>query len=120
MTNLNFKDDGRLIAECRVRYLSFLGIGQNVKNCAFIMHTAEDKFVCHAFVCEPSSGALCKTIEAACKVSEITDALVKLAISFEVSLRLYVGFYYFLEGTNPFHRPRLFSDDKCFVNVFKI
>lgn len=40
-----------------------------MKNCAFIMHTAEDKFVCHTFACEPSSGALCKTIEAACKVS---------------------------------------------------
>lgn len=45
-----------------------MGIGQNVKNCAFIMHTADDKFVCHTFTCEPSSGALCKTIEAACKV----------------------------------------------------
>lgn len=33
------------------------------------MHTAQDKFVCHVFLCEPSSGALCKTIEAACKVS---------------------------------------------------
>lgn len=65
---INLQDDGRLIAECRVRYLSFLGIGQNVKNCAFIMHTSEDKFVCHTFTCEPSSGALCKTIEAACKV----------------------------------------------------
>lgn len=62
-------DEPRLIAECRVRYLSFLGIGKNVKNCAFIMHTAQDKFVAHVFYCEPSSGALCKTIEAACKVS---------------------------------------------------
>lgn len=52
-----------------MRYLSFLGIGKNVKNCAFIMHTAQDKFVAHVFHCEPSSGALCKTIEAACKVS---------------------------------------------------
>lgn len=33
------------------------------------MHTAQDKFICHVFMCEPSSGALCKTIEAACKVS---------------------------------------------------
>lgn len=62
-------EDGRLLAECRVRYLSFLGIGKNVKNCAFIMHTAQDKFVAHVFQCEPSSGALCKTIEAACKVT---------------------------------------------------
>lgn len=62
------QESDRLIAECRVRYLSFLGIGKNVKNCAFIMHTAQDKFICHVFMCEPSSGALCKTIEAACKV----------------------------------------------------
>lgn len=57
-----------LLAECRVRYLSFLGIGKIVKYCAFIMHTSEDKFIAHAFYCEPSSGALCKTIEAACKL----------------------------------------------------
>ncbi|XP_055707039.1 protein Fe65 homolog isoform X1 [Phlebotomus papatasi] len=61
-------DDSRLLVECRVRYLSFLGIGKNVKNCAFIMHTAQDKFIVHVFQCEPSSGALCKTIEAACKL----------------------------------------------------
>lgn len=63
------QDDEQIIVEARVRYLSFLGIGKNVKNCAFIVHTAQDKFVAHAFKCEPSSGALCKTIEAACKVS---------------------------------------------------
>ncbi|KAB7507204.1 Protein Fe65-like protein, partial [Armadillidium nasatum] len=61
-------DDGRQLAECRVRFLSFLGIGQNVKHCAFIMHTAQDQFIAHVFYCEPSSGALCKTIEAACKL----------------------------------------------------
>lgn len=65
----SFQDqEARLLCECRVRYLSFLGIGKNIKNCAFIMHTAQDKFVAHVFHCEPSSGALCKTIEAACKV----------------------------------------------------
>ncbi|XP_063708541.1 amyloid beta precursor protein binding family B member 1-like isoform X2 [Culicoides brevitarsis] len=61
-------ENGQLFSECRVRYLSFLGIGKNVKNCAFIMHTAQDKFVAHVFNCEPSSGPLCKTIEAACKL----------------------------------------------------
>lgn len=59
---------GTLMAECRVRFLSFLGIGRNVRQCAFIMHTAQDLFIAHVFVAEPSSGALCKTIEAACKV----------------------------------------------------
>ncbi|XP_052122589.1 protein Fe65 homolog isoform X2 [Frankliniella occidentalis] len=64
---LNPSDD-TLITECRVRYLSFLGIGRNVKQCAFVMHTAQDLFIAHAFHCEPSSGALCKTVEAACKL----------------------------------------------------
>ncbi|XP_065086001.1 protein Fe65 homolog isoform X2 [Ochlerotatus camptorhynchus] len=69
MISVNTSDpEARLLCECRVRYLSFLGIGKNVKNCAFIMHTAQDKFVAHVFHCEPSSGALCKTIEAACKL----------------------------------------------------
>ncbi|KFM63455.1 Amyloid beta A4 precursor protein-binding family B member 2, partial [Stegodyphus mimosarum] len=61
-------DEGKQLAECRVRFLSFLGIGKNVKNCGFIVHTAQDEFVAHVFYCEPSSGALCKTIEAACKL----------------------------------------------------
>ncbi|EEB11505.1 predicted protein [Pediculus humanus corporis] len=61
-------DENSVISECRVRYLSFLGIGQNVKLCGFIMHTAQDLFIAHVFHCEPSSGALCKTIEAACKL----------------------------------------------------
>ncbi|CAL1263612.1 unnamed protein product [Larinioides sclopetarius] len=61
-------DEGSQLAECRVRFLSFLGIGRNVKHCGFIVHTAQDEFVAHVFYCEPSSGALCKTIEAACKL----------------------------------------------------
>ncbi|VVC99421.1 unnamed protein product [Leptidea sinapis] len=56
------------IVECRVRYLSFLGIGRDVRRCAFIVHTPQDVFIAHAFHAEPSSGALCKTIEAACKL----------------------------------------------------
>lgn len=56
------------MVECRVRYLSFLGIGKNIKQCAFIMHTTQDLFIAHVFECEPSAGTLCKTIEAACKV----------------------------------------------------
>ena len=33
--------DGEPPLECRVRFLSFLGIGQNVQQAAFIMHTAQ-------------------------------------------------------------------------------
>ena len=36
--------------------------------CSFITHTAQDAFVAHVFHCEPSAGAVCKTIEAACKL----------------------------------------------------
>ncbi|XP_034938074.1 protein Fe65 homolog isoform X4 [Chelonus insularis] len=68
MISILTPNDEKLITECRVRYLSFLGIGRNVKQCAFIMHTAQDLFIAHIFNCEPSSGALCKTIEAACKL----------------------------------------------------
>ncbi|KAK7601089.1 hypothetical protein V9T40_008530 [Parthenolecanium corni] len=67
ITISDFEDD-KVIVECRVRYLSFLGIGKDSKQCAFIMHTAQDTFVCHVFHCEPSSGVLSKTVEAACKL----------------------------------------------------
>jgi len=60
--------DGQAPLECRVRFLSFLGIGSNVQQAAFIMHTAQDTFICHVFHCEPTAGPLCKTIEAACKL----------------------------------------------------
>ncbi len=54
--------------DCRVRFLSFLGIGLDTRQCAFIMHTAQDTFVAHVFHVEPTAGPLCKTIEAACKL----------------------------------------------------
>ncbi|KAH9490182.1 Protein Fe65 [Bulinus truncatus] len=58
-----------IIEECRVRFLSFMGIAvDNVKLCAFIMHTSQNKFICHVFHAEPSAGPMCKTIEAACKL----------------------------------------------------
>ncbi|KAL8613490.1 hypothetical protein ACOMHN_007533 [Nucella lapillus] len=58
-----------ILEECRVRFLSFMGISiTSVKLCAFVMHTAQNKFMSHVFHCEPSAGPLCKTIEAACKL----------------------------------------------------
>lgn len=56
------------LLECRVRYLSFMGISIDARLCGFIMHCADNTFKCHAFLCENSSGQLCKTIEAACKL----------------------------------------------------
>lgn len=64
------------LAECRVRYLSFLGIGRDIKHCAFIMQSSMDNFMCYVFYVEPSAGALAKTIEAACKLryQKVIDA----------------------------------------------
>jgi len=68
--------DGAQIAQCRVRYLSFLGIGQDVKHCAFIMHTSSENFMCYVFHVEPSAATMAKTIEAACKLryQKVLDA----------------------------------------------
>lgn len=81
------KETAQCLAECRVRYnpvlrplngihshhlcryLSFLGIGSHsVRICGFIMQIDDTQFEALCFECEPSSGALCKTIEAACKL----------------------------------------------------
>lgn len=61
--------NGEKQLECRVRYLSFLGISKdNVKNCGFIIQLSDNRFEAHGFEVEPSSAILCKTIEAACKL----------------------------------------------------
>lgn len=70
-----------------MRYLSFLGIGKAIKHCAFIMHTAQDTYVAHVFYCEPSSGALCKTIEAACKVCTLITLFCLLNLGAIFSLK---------------------------------
>lgn len=60
--------DGSYLVECRVRYLSFMGISNDVRICGFIVHCIDNSFKCHAFLCDISSATLCKTIEAACKL----------------------------------------------------
>lgn len=58
-----------IILECRIRFLTFLGIGIN--NCrlgAFVMHSAENEFFAHVFHCSPDAGLFCQTIRAACKL----------------------------------------------------
>lgn len=78
------QDESLVLAECRIRYLAFLGISStDVRLCGFIVHTAEDEFVAHIFHCEPSAGAICKTIEAACKLrfQKCLDAQPDLDVS---------------------------------------
>ncbi|KAI6177294.1 hypothetical protein M3Y97_00891100 [Aphelenchoides bicaudatus] len=68
--------NGDQIAQCRVRYLSFLGIGHDIKYCAFIIHTSNENFMCYVFHVEPSAATMAKTIEGACKLryQKILDA----------------------------------------------
>ncbi|KAJ1374349.1 Protein Fe65 [Parelaphostrongylus tenuis] len=74
---------GGQIAQCRVRYLSFLGIGRDIKHCAFIMHTSSENFMCYVFHVEPSAATMAKTIEAACKLryQKVLDAHVGRSVS---------------------------------------
>lgn len=66
---VNIDDEKDIKLDTRLRFLTFFGISaEDVKLMGTIVHTAEDEFVVHVFHCEPSAGALCKVIEAACKL----------------------------------------------------
>lgn len=54
------------ITECRVRFLSFMGVGRDVHTFAFIMAEASGIFVCHMFWCEPNAAHLSEAVQAAC------------------------------------------------------
>ncbi|CAF2089263.1 unnamed protein product [Rotaria magnacalcarata] len=61
-------DSKEQLIDCRIRYLSFLGVGNDIRFCGIIVHCADNSFKCHAFNCQPSCVQLCKNIEAACKL----------------------------------------------------
>ncbi|CAF1067661.1 unnamed protein product [Adineta ricciae] len=61
-------DSKEQLLDCRIRYLSFLGVGQDPTFCGIIIHCADNSFKCHVFHCLPSCIQLCKNIEAACRV----------------------------------------------------
>ncbi|XP_022098959.1 amyloid beta A4 precursor protein-binding family B member 2-like isoform X2 [Acanthaster planci] len=65
VTNIKTKE---IITESRIRFLSFLGIGNDIRQFAYIMCVGKQKFQCHVFHCEHSAGGLAKSIEAACKL----------------------------------------------------
>ncbi|XP_029457772.1 amyloid-beta A4 precursor protein-binding family B member 1 isoform X2 [Rhinatrema bivittatum] len=55
-----------VISECRVRFLSFMGVGRDVHTFAFIMANGPDNFCCHMFWCEPNAASLSEAVQAAC------------------------------------------------------
>ncbi|XP_067899211.1 amyloid-beta A4 precursor protein-binding family B member 3 [Heterodontus francisci] len=52
--------------ECRVRYLTFLGVGRDPHTFGLIVDTGLQRFECHVFWCEPDAGCISEAIQAAC------------------------------------------------------
>uniref|UniRef100_A0A671YLS1 Amyloid beta protein binding family B member 1 n=1 Tax=Sparus aurata TaxID=8175 RepID=A0A671YLS1_SPAAU len=60
------KQDEEVLSECRVRFLSFMGVGKDVHTFAFIMAEGPRDFTCHMFWCEPNAASLSEAVQAAC------------------------------------------------------
>lgn len=63
---LTHQQTDAVLCECRVRFLSFMGIGKDVRSFAFIMATAPGHFCCHMVWCEPNAAGLSEAVQAAC------------------------------------------------------
>ncbi|XP_052470961.1 amyloid beta precursor protein binding family B member 2 isoform X1 [Carassius gibelio] len=60
------EEEEEVIVECRVRFLSFMGVGRDVHTFAFIMDTGNQHFQCHVFWCEPNAGSVSEAVQSAC------------------------------------------------------
>nr|XP_048704454.1 amyloid beta precursor protein binding family B member 2 isoform X8 [Caretta caretta] len=66
VTVINERNEEQIIVECRVRFLSFMGVGKDVHTFAFIMDTGNQHFESHVFWCEPNAGNVSEAVQAAC------------------------------------------------------
>ncbi|XP_032226738.2 uncharacterized protein LOC5502580 isoform X2 [Nematostella vectensis] len=57
-----------VIAEDRVRFLSFMGVGKDDSLCGYVMANGADSFVCHVFQCSPNAATLTKALREACQL----------------------------------------------------
>ncbi|XP_043359891.1 amyloid-beta A4 precursor protein-binding family B member 1 isoform X2 [Dermochelys coriacea] len=55
-----------VLCECRVRFLSFMGVGRDVRSFAFITASAPGTFRCHMLWCRPNAAGLSEALQAAC------------------------------------------------------
>ncbi|XP_050787554.1 amyloid beta precursor protein binding family B member 1 isoform X2 [Gopherus flavomarginatus] len=55
-----------VLCECRVRFLSFMGVGRDVRSFAFITASAPCAFRCHMLWCQPNAAGLSEALQAAC------------------------------------------------------
>ncbi|XP_016118633.1 amyloid beta A4 precursor protein-binding family B member 1-like [Sinocyclocheilus grahami] len=69
LTILNSETE-EVLSECRVRFLSFMGVGKDVHTFAFIMAEGPGDFICHMFWCDPNAASLSEAVQAACMVSK--------------------------------------------------
>ncbi|XP_070712523.1 amyloid beta precursor protein binding family B member 2 isoform X2 [Pempheris klunzingeri] len=60
------EDEEEVLVECRVRFLSFMGVGRDVHTFAFVMDAGGHRFDCHVFWCEPNAGNVSEAVQAAC------------------------------------------------------
>ncbi|XP_060749164.1 amyloid beta precursor protein binding family B member 2 isoform X4 [Tachysurus vachellii] len=60
------EEEEDVLVECRVRFLSFMGVGHDVHTFAFIMDTGNQHFQCHVFWCEPNAGSVSEAVQSAC------------------------------------------------------
>lgn len=60
------EEEEEALVECRVRFLSFMGVGRDVHTFAFIMDTGSQHFQCHVFWCDPNAGCVSEAVQAAC------------------------------------------------------
>ncbi|KAM5192216.1 amyloid beta precursor protein binding family B member 2 [Mantella aurantiaca] len=58
--------DEEIMVECRVRFLSFMGVGRDIHTFAFIMDTGNQHFETHVFWCEPNAASVSEAVQAAC------------------------------------------------------
>ncbi|XP_074085660.1 amyloid beta precursor protein binding family B member 2 isoform X7 [Macrotis lagotis] len=66
VTVISEKNEEEILVECRVRFLSFMGVGKDIHTFAFIMDTGNQRFECHVFWCEPNAGNVSEAVQAAC------------------------------------------------------
>uniref|UniRef100_A0A8C5IBN5 Amyloid beta (A4) precursor protein-binding, family B, member 2b n=1 Tax=Gouania willdenowi TaxID=441366 RepID=A0A8C5IBN5_GOUWI len=60
------QDEEEVLVECRVRFLSFMGVGRDVHTFAFIMDAGGQRYDCHVFWCDPNAGSVSEAVQAAC------------------------------------------------------
>ncbi|XP_052005444.1 amyloid beta precursor protein binding family B member 2-like isoform X2 [Xyrauchen texanus] len=60
------EEEEEVMVQCRVRFLSFMGVGRDVHTFAFIMDTGNQHFQCHVFWCDPNAGSVSEAVQSAC------------------------------------------------------